>query len=347
MALRTNERTTVMARTRRIKDDRGAHYHVMSRTNDRRFLFEKGRIKKEVIDILRRSADFSGVRLEAYCLMDDHFHVVCHVAKPDEPVPEDEVIRRIGVLKGGQFAADLAVRWSELRSCGLGAIVDASLKSWRARMNDVSQFAKTFKELVSIAYKASVRGSAGWDLRLRSVCVGHSPSARVPACGTPGSCGSIWSGRFKSTLIEDGRYLATCIRYVELNPVRAGMVRHAKDYAYSSANDAKPCNDSGSAGSVPDGWLMARVAQVGDGKIFGSRAFVMRAICGFGWCFAGRPTARPVFAGVSRGGTFGFARSASGIRPRLGSLQDGFPQECGAMEGCYASHGYKLAGKAA
>ena len=174
-----------MARTRRIKDDRGAHYHVMSRTNDRRFLFEKGSVKREIAGILRRSADFSGVRLEAYCLMDDHFHVVCHVAKPDEPVPEEEVIRRIGVLKGGQFAADLAERWSELRSCGLGAAVDAALKSWRARMNDVSQFAKTFKELVSIAYKASVRGSAGWDLRLRSVCVGHSPSARVPAGRVP------------------------------------------------------------------------------------------------------------------------------------------------------------------
>ena len=182
---RANGRTTVMARTRRIKDDRGAHYHVMSRTNDRRFLFERGRIKREIAGILRRSADFSGVRLEAYCLMDDHFHVVCHVAKPDEPVPEEEVIRRIGVLKGGQFAADLAERWSELRSCGLGAAVDAALKSWRARMNDVSQFAKTFKELVSIAYKASVRGFAGWDLRLRSVCVGHSPSARVPAGRVP------------------------------------------------------------------------------------------------------------------------------------------------------------------
>lgn len=37
--------------------------------------------------------------------------------------------------------------------------------------------------------------------------------------------------RFKSTLIEGGRYLEICRRYVYLNPVRAGIVKHAADYA--------------------------------------------------------------------------------------------------------------------
>ena len=36
-----------MARTRRVKTDGNAHYHLMSRTNDRRFLFEKGSVKTE------------------------------------------------------------------------------------------------------------------------------------------------------------------------------------------------------------------------------------------------------------------------------------------------------------
>lgn len=73
----------------------------------------------------------------------------------------------------------------------------------------------------------------------------------------------------KSTLVEGGRYLATCVRYVELNPVRAGMVSQAKDYAYSSANEPKPNEINGFAGCVPNAALLRRVAQVGNGKIFG------------------------------------------------------------------------------
>ena len=112
-----------MARTRRIKRDGDAHYHLMSRTNDRRFLFSKGRVKGEIVSLLRRAAAFSGVRLEAWCVMDNHFHIVCEVVKPDEPVSEDDVIRRIGILKGERFAAELAEHWSDLRSCGGYAFV--------------------------------------------------------------------------------------------------------------------------------------------------------------------------------------------------------------------------------
>ena len=46
-----------MARTRRIKKDSDAHYHLMSRTNDRRFLFESGEVKSELVSALRRAAD--------------------------------------------------------------------------------------------------------------------------------------------------------------------------------------------------------------------------------------------------------------------------------------------------
>ena len=253
-------------------------------------------MKGEIVSLLRKAAAFSGVRLEAWCVMDNHFHVVCEVVKPGEPVPEAEVVRRIGILRGGRFAAELAEHWSDLRSCGMDSVVDAALDGWRARMHDVSQFAKTFKELVNISYKEFLRASV----------------ERVP-CDGPSYCGSIWSGRFKSTLVEGGRYLATCVRYVELNPVRAGMVSQARNYAYSSANEPKPNEINGFAGSafgcvglaasarVPDAALLRRVAQVGNGKIFGGYAFVMRAIFGFGDCFAGHPTPRPVFTGAPRG----------------------------------------------
>jgi len=41
-------------------------------------------------------------------------------------------------------------------------------------------------------------------------------------------------GRYKSTLIDSNRYLLTCCRYIELNPVRAAMVAHPGDYPWSS-----------------------------------------------------------------------------------------------------------------
>ena len=46
--------------------------------------------------------------------------------------------------------------------------------------------------------------------------------------------GSLWESRFKSSAIETDRYLLACCRYVELNPVRAGMVSSPIDYRWSS-----------------------------------------------------------------------------------------------------------------
>lgn len=46
--------------------------------------------------------------------------------------------------------------------------------------------------------------------------------------------GSLWGGRFRSCLVDSEDYLLTCHRYIETNPVRAGMVRHPADYPWSS-----------------------------------------------------------------------------------------------------------------
>ena len=49
-----------------------------------------------------------------------------------------------------------------------------------------------------------------------------------------GTSGSIWQGRYKSSLIQDDPYLLTCMRYIELNPVRADMVNSPAQYRWSS-----------------------------------------------------------------------------------------------------------------
>jgi putative transposase len=46
--------------------------------------------------------------------------------------------------------------------------------------------------------------------------------------------GTLWEGRYKSSLVDTERYFLACHRYIELNPVRAGMVRHPADYPWSS-----------------------------------------------------------------------------------------------------------------
>ncbi len=46
--------------------------------------------------------------------------------------------------------------------------------------------------------------------------------------------GSLFEGRFRSSLVQDDIYLLTCLRYIELNPIRAGMVTNPGDYRWSS-----------------------------------------------------------------------------------------------------------------
>ena len=46
--------------------------------------------------------------------------------------------------------------------------------------------------------------------------------------------GTLWEGRHRSSLVQTERYLLTCMRYIELNPVRAGMVDRPEGYKWSS-----------------------------------------------------------------------------------------------------------------
>lgn len=49
-----------------------------------------------------------------------------------------------------------------------------------------------------------------------------------------GRSGTLWEGRFKGTVVDSERYLIACMAYIDLNPVRAGMVAHPADYPWSS-----------------------------------------------------------------------------------------------------------------
>lgn len=49
-----------------------------------------------------------------------------------------------------------------------------------------------------------------------------------------GRSGTLWEGRYRSTLIEADRYFLACMAYIDLNPVRAGLVATPRDYPWSS-----------------------------------------------------------------------------------------------------------------
>ena len=60
-----------------------------------------------------------------------------------------------------------------------------------------------------------------------------------------GASGTIWEGRYKSSIVHDEEYLLTCMRYIELNPVRAAMVNQPAEYRWSSYR----CNAHGTPDS--------------------------------------------------------------------------------------------------
>ncbi len=62
--------------------------------------------------------------------------------------------------------------------------------------------------------------------------------------------GTLWEGRYRATVVDSERYLLTLMRYIELNPVRAALVGHPRDYPWSSYR----CNALGESGSNAD-WL--------------------------------------------------------------------------------------------
>ena len=63
--------------------------------------------------------------------------------------------------------------------------------------------------------------------------------------------GTLWEGRYKSSLVQTEQYLLACYRYIELNPVRAGMVNDPAEYSWSSYRcnalglDASMCSPHG------------------------------------------------------------------------------------------------------
>lgn len=86
-----------------------------------------------------------------------------------------------------------------------------------------------------------------------------------------GRTGTLWEGRFRSCLVDSREYALACHRYIDLNPVRAGMADKPSGYRWSSYG--------GNAGVADDRWLTRHPEYLALGSTEESRCAAYRAYC--------------------------------------------------------------------
>lgn len=79
-----------------------------------------------------------------------------------------------------------------------------------------------------------------------------------------GRTGAVWESRYWSRLIDSERHMLACSRYIELNPKRAGMVGHPREYEWSSYH--------GNSGRIVDALLTPHPLYIGLGQSAALRA---------------------------------------------------------------------------
>ena len=87
-------------------------YHLISRVAHRAYFLD-GDERTRLVDFVRRVAEFSGVKLLAYCVMSNHFHVVVYIGRP-EPLSDAEIVRRISALYSDVRFEQVMKKWNEL-----------------------------------------------------------------------------------------------------------------------------------------------------------------------------------------------------------------------------------------
>ena len=184
---------------------------MVNRIYDRRYLLdEEG--KDLLLKLVRAYEDVCGVEVLTFCIMDNHFHLLVRVPHRPEgfDVPLEVVVARLDRALGEESAKlmhrDLEF-WRTTKN-------EAAIEEWRqrqvARMFSLSEFMKAVQ----------LRFSRWYNLRA-------------------GRKGTLWESRYTSVIVaEEERALRTIAAYIDLNPVRAGMVADPADYRWSGYSEA-------------------------------------------------------------------------------------------------------------
>ncbi len=197
-------------------EEKPAIYHCISRVVDRRFAFAP-EDKEQFRIYMRMMENFSGCRVLAYCLMCNHFHLLLEVTpRPKVPLTDAELLKR---LRGLYPPAEVAVVAKELaaarelvaqgQAVNGEAYVQRIHERFTYRMHDLSEFMKTLLQRFTRWHNARTKRK-----------------------------GNLWEENFKSVVVEDGEAARTMAAYIDLNPVRAGIVTEPGDYRWSSYGEA-------------------------------------------------------------------------------------------------------------
>lgn len=190
------------ARNTIISLDDTPYYHCVARCVRRAFLCGVGHYSESnyehrrqwLEDKLHSTASAFAIKLCAYAVMSNHYHVVLHVRADLAPLWSDrEVIQRWHSLFSGNLIS-LRFLANEPLSSIQTKLLAKNIELWRARLCDISWYMRIVNE--AIARKANKEDN----------CTGR-----------------FWEGRFKSQALLDERALLSCMAYVDLNPVRATM----------------------------------------------------------------------------------------------------------------------------
>jgi hypothetical protein len=164
--------------------------------------------REQFVGLMRRYENFAQVKIWNHCVMSNHFHLLLEVpARPECGGASWSDERLLDHLSSHYEEGKMAkLRW-ELglyREQGNEAAVEAFRQRFFDRMWDLSAYMKDLKQCFS-----------QWFNRKH------------------GRRGVLWEGRFDSELVEDGHAARRVSAYIDLNPVRAGMVKDPKSYRWS------------------------------------------------------------------------------------------------------------------
>ena len=195
---------------RLLRPNAESFYHCVSRVVDRNRTMGE-REKHHFHHWLRRLEAFCGVQVVTFCLMENHFHLLVRVPcqrrmKESQPLTEDRLRELLPLIYSGR---ELRGALQELDRAAQA--IDSSpgwmaeiLNRYEARRYSLSVFLKELKQ----------RYTRWHNRRHRRV-------------------GTLWEHRFRSVLVEgDERALLTVAAYIDLNPVRAGIVDDPKDFRW-------------------------------------------------------------------------------------------------------------------
>jgi len=214
-------------------------YHAISRIVDRRFVMgEKER--EHFRTLMRMGENFSGCRVLSYCIMSNHFHILLEVPPPPENgLTDAELLKRLAASGSEVFVATIAKELEEARAVvALGLADEAYVKRiherFTYRMHDLGEFMKALLQRFTRWY--------------------NSKNQRT---------GTLWEQRYKSVIVEDGQAAKTMAAYIDLNPVRAGMVADPADYRWSSYGEAMGGGAKGNGKKARAGLVRALRAHKG------------------------------------------------------------------------------------